>query len=308
MPVPEFQSFMLPVLNFAASGPRPLAEAETEVAQALELGADDLAEIIPSGRRTRFWDRLHWAATYLVQAGLIERPARGIVAITTDGRAVLAARPARIDRAFLQQFPAFVAFANRSRAPAEAPEDASAGKGTPSAPGIADTPDEVIRAAHAEITEALAQDLLERVQASPPRFFEEMIVDLLVRMGYGTGGDTARAIGQAGDDGVDGVINLDTLGVDQVYFQAKRYRTGSPVSAGALRDFFGALAMKDVTKGIFVTTSHFTPSAHETAEKLSKRIVLIDGRTLARLMIPHSVGCRVVQTFPLSIVDESYFE
>lgn len=306
MPVPEFQTFMLPVLRFASTGPRPISEAEGPVAEALGLGADDLAVMIPSGRKSRFWDRLQWAATYLAQAGLIERPQRGFVAITADGRAVLDARPERIDRVYLSRFPKFLVFQERSRSEttAEAEENMSA----PVASQVSDaTPDEIIRAAHAEITDALAVDLLDRIRLSPPKFFEELIVDLLVRMGYGSGGDTARAIGQTGDDGVDGVINLDALGVDQVYFQAKRYQTGSPVSAGALRDFFGALAMKDVTKGIFVTTSHFTASARDTAEKLSKRIVLIDGATLARLMIRHSVGCRVTKTFPVSTIDESYF-
>lgn len=302
MTVPDFQTLMLPVLSAVASGERQLQELVTGIADDLGLSEEARSEVLPSGKQTRFANRIGWASSYLTQAGLLHRPRRATYALTEEGQKVLAEKPTRIDMAYLERFPAYRAFRSQNS------ENTVAVPDPLTIPSTEETPDEIIRAAHTQITQALAQELLDRIQAASPKFFEELIVDLLVRMGYGNAGDTSRAIGQSGDDGVDGVINLDALGVDQVFFQAKRYGTGTAVGPGAMRDFFGALAMKDVTKGIFVTTSHFTASARDTAEKLSKRIVLIDGPTLSRLLIRHSVGCRVTDTFPVSVVDESYFE
>lgn len=301
MAVPNFQMLMLPVLRASAEGPRKTADLVSEMADLFDLSPEDRAQKVPSGTMTRIYDRTFWAASDLARAGLLNRPARGVIEVTERGRSVLANPPEVLNRAFLA--PMIADHAPAAGKPAAKPAAALAATGGDSA-----TPDEVIRAAHDELTDALAAELLERLHAAPPAFFEAAITDLLTRMGYGEGEDTARAIGKSGDDGVDGVVNLDPLGVDQVYFQAKRYAPGNPVGSGAMRDFFGALAMQDVTKGIFVTTSQFTASARDTAAKLSKRIVLIDGAELAGLMIRHSVGCRVVETFPVSKLDESFFE
>lgn len=301
MAVPNFQLLMLPVLKIAAVGPIATSAVIKQLEDEFDLTDTERQELLPSGKQTRIANRVHWAASYLSQAGLLHRPSRGVVEASPDGIKVLSSNPSKIDRQFLEQFPSYKEFLSRSQV---SEEQASINHLVSSE----ETPDEVIRRAHVQIQSSLSKDMLDRIHSSPPKFFEELIVDLLVRMGYGTGDDTGQAIGQSGDDGIDGVINLDPLGVDQVYFQAKRYQPSSSIGAGALRDFFGALAMKDVTKGIFVTTSHFTASARETAEKLSKRIVLIDGLELARLLILHSVGCRVIETFPVSIIDESYFE
>ena len=165
-----------------------------------------------------------------------------------------------------------------------------------------------MRAAYEQISNALAADLLGRLRESEPAFFESVIVELLLKMGYGYGSAAGSVLGRSGDDGVDGVINLDPLGVDQVYVQAKRYQAVSPIGSGAIRDFYGALGLKDVTKGIFVTTSSFTPNARATAEKLGARLVLVDGPQLARLMVAHEVGCRVTEVFKVAVVEESYFE
>lgn len=303
MAVPDFQTLMLPVLRAAANGPVPTAEIVRQLEDAFDLTIEERSELLPSGKQTRMANRVHWAASYLSQAGLVQRPARGVIEASQAGHDIVNSPPPMIDKAFLEQFPSYQEFLGRSA------NAVTSGANTEKrVVEITATPDEIIRQAHEQIQSTLGKDLLDRIHASPPRFFEELIVDLLVRMGYGSGSDTGRAIGQSGDDGVDGVINLDPLGVDQVYFQAKRYQPSSSIGAGALRDFFGALAMQDVTKGIFVTTSHFTPSARDTAQKLSKRIVLIDGSELARLLIKHSVGCRIVETFPVSVIDESYFE
>ncbi len=170
------------------------------------------------------------------------------------------------------------------------------------------TPDETLRQAHQTINAALAADLLDRVREASPAFFERLIVDLLLAMGYGgTSEEAGRALGKSGDDGVDGVIDQDPLGVDQIYIQAKRYAAGNAIGAGAIRDFFGALSLKKVQKGIFVTTSTFSPSAVQTARELM-RIVLIDGDQLAKLMIRYNIGCRDEEILHLKKVDEDFFE
>ena len=171
------------------------------------------------------------------------------------------------------------------------------------------TPDEIMRAAHRRIEASLAEDLLDRVRAAPPDFLERLIVNLLLAMGYGgSAADAGRALGRSGDEGVDGVIDQDALGLDRVYIQAKRYADGNSVGPGAIRDFFGSLDRHKAAKGLFVTTSGFTSSARETADYLSKRIVLIDGEQLTRLMIRHNVGCRIEEVLHVKKVDEDFFE
>jgi restriction system protein len=171
------------------------------------------------------------------------------------------------------------------------------------------TPDETMRLAYREIETALAHDLLDRIREAPPAFFERLIVNLLVGMGYGGSTENAgRTLGRSGDDGVDGVIDQDALGLDRVYIQAKRYAIGNNIGPSAIRDFFGSLDRHKATKGLFVTTSTFSASAKETADLLSKRIVLIDGDQLARLMIRHNVGCRIEDTLHIKKIDEEFFE
>ena len=171
------------------------------------------------------------------------------------------------------------------------------------------TPDEQMRLAHKQIDTVLAQDLLDRIREAPPEFFERLIVNLLLSMGYGGSTEEAgRTLGRSGDDGVDGVIDQDALGLDRVYIQAKRYALGNSIGPGAIRDFFGSLDRHKAAKGLFVTTSSFSGAAKETAEFLSKRIVLIDGSQLAKLMIRHSVGCRIEDTLYIKKIDEEFFE
>jgi restriction system protein len=166
-----------------------------------------------------------------------------------------------------------------------------------------------MRVAHRQIEISLAQELLDRILAAPPDFFERLIITLLLSMGFGgSAADAGRALGRSGDDGVDGVIDQDALGLDRVYIQAKRYAPGNNISSGAIRDFFGSLDRHKATKGLFVTTSTFSTSARETAEFLSKRIVLIDGEQLTKLMIRHNVGCRIEDTLHIKKVDEEFFE
>jgi len=178
-----------------------------------------------------------------------------------------------------------------------------------SSPEHAKTPDEIMRAAHRQIDESLSQELLERIRGAPPEFFERLIVNLLLSMGFGGSvADAGRALRRSGDDGVDGVIDQDALGLDRVYIQAKRYAADNNIGSGAIRDFFGSLDRHKASKGLFVTTSIFSASATETAQYLSKRIVLIDGGQLTKLMIRFNVGCRVEDTLQIKKIDEDFFE
>ncbi len=298
--IPDYQSLMKPVLELAASGEVKISDAVRQLEQDFRLSEEEKSELLPSGKQTRFANRVHWARSYLKQAGLLRNTRRGHFEISDEGRRVLGKNPARIDAKFLEQYDAFLEF--KSRTSAEVKDEAEQSQLGST------TPDEEIRAAHSQINDALAADLLVRLREAEPAFFEAVIVDLLLKMGYGYGSHAGHILGKSGDDGVDGVINLDPLGVDQVYVQAKRYQANSPIGSGAIRDFYGALGLKDVNKGIFVTTSSFSPSAHSTAEKLGARIVLIDGPQLARLMVRHEVGCRVTEVFKVAVVEESYFE
>ncbi len=305
MAVPDYQSVMLPVLTIAQDGEIRVRDAIDRLADQLRLTPEDRALLIPSGKQGLFANRVHWARTYLTKAGLLELTRRGHFRITPRGSEILAANPARIDVALLNQFEEFREFmrpAIRSLAP-----DPTAP--TPLLPSASETPDDTMRAAHRQIEAALAQDLLQRVCAAPPSFFEHLIVELLRGMGYGGSTENAgRTLGRSGDDGVDGVVDQDALGLDRVYIQAKRYMAGNAVGSGAIRDFFGSLDRHKASKGLFVTTSTFSSAAVETAELLSKRIVLIDGDQLSRLMIRYNVGCRIEETLTIKKMDEDFFE
>lgn len=304
--IPDYQTVMRPVLECAASGETKIGDAVDKLAEKLGLSADDRAQMLPSGRQTTFANRVHWAKTYLVKAGLAEGTRRGHFRITARGEAALADSTAIINNAYLDQFKEFQDFrarVNQGDGGSDAPPAQAA------APLGDETPDEALRRAHGAITGALAADLLDRVRKAKPDFFEKLIVELLLAMGYGgTSEEAGRALGQSGDDGVDGVIDQDPLGVDQIFVQAKRYAEGNNIGAGAIRDFFGALSLKKAQKGIFVTTSAFSQPAIDTARGLGSRIVLIDGQQLARLMIRYNVGCRDEDVLHIKRLDEDFFE
>jgi restriction system protein len=305
MAIPDYQSLMLPVLIASSKGEIRIGTTVEELADQLDLDAAERSELLPSGKQTVFSNRVHWAKSYLSKAGLVEITRRGHFRITERGRKLIESHPSQIDNKLLMQFDEFRQFREKSNEPSE-----------PATQPIAQvleeqkqTPDETMRAAQRQIETALAQDLLDRIREAPPEFFERLIVNLLVGMGYG--GSTAnagRTLGRSGDGGVDGVIDQDALGLDRVYIQAKRYAAGNSIGPGAIRDFFGSLDRHKATKGLFVTTSTFSAAAKETAEHLSKRIVLADGDQLARLMIRHNVGCRVEDTLFIKRLDEEFFE
>jgi restriction system protein len=305
MSIPDYQSLMLPVLIASTKGEVRVGPVVDELANQLGLSQEERTELLPSGKQTVIANRVHWAKLYLSKSQLVETTRRGHFQITERGRKVLQSPPPKIDNKFLDQFEEFRQFRERSITTEEKESEIAVG-------ALADqkaTPDETMRIAYRQIEDALIHDLLDRIRQAPPDFFERLMVNLLLSMGYGGSTENAgRTLGRSGDDGVDGVIDQDTLGLDRVYIQAKRYAVGNNIGPGAIRDFFGSLDKHKATKGLFVTTSQFSSSAKETAEHLSKRIVLVDGDQLARLMIRHNVGCRIEETLHIKKVDEEFFE
>jgi len=297
---------MLPVLRSAAEGEVRISDVVAKLADEVGLSAEERSHLLPSGTQTTFSNRVHWAKSYLGKAGLVELTKRAHFRITEDGRKVLAAPPERIDIKYLSRFPSFQKF-RETEGEKDNSETTSSltGDMTPTL-----TPDEVMRAAYRQLEVALADDLMQRIRSNTPAFFESLVVRLLVEMGYGGSvTDVSKAlVGGTGDGGVDGVIDQDALGLDRIYVQTKRYADGNTVGAGAIRDFFGSLDRFKANKGLFVTASTFSSSARETAAQLSKRIVLIDGDQLTRLMIRHGVGCRIEETLYVKKVDEEFFE
>lgn len=261
----------------------------------------DVTELLPTGKNTRFANRVHWAKTYLVQAGLLEMTGRGRFRATERGRAVLAQRPSHIDKGFLSQFPEFQAFKMRRKQPTEE---------TAPSPDVSETPEELIEQAYEEITDELRANLLAKIVSSSPAFFEKIIVDLLIAMGYGgSKAEAGQRVGKSGDGGIDGIINEDPLGLDVVYLQAKRYSTDNLVSADQLRGFSGSLLQRGASKGVFVTTSRFSDPARDFVRGIpQQRIVLIDGEELTRLLVKHGVGVRTERAIEIKRLDLDYFD
>jgi restriction system protein len=301
--IPDYQTLMRPVLECAKDGETTPKEAVRILAARFQLSAEELIEMLPSKRAPMFYNRVAWAKFYLQQAGLVESKKRGHFFITEEGRKALKSGE-EINNQFLSKYTAFQDFKNRV-------------KETSGKEEIIDnkievsnkTPDEILRNAHQSINDALALELLSSIRDCSPAFFEQLIVDLLLAMGYGgTSEDAGRALGKSGDNGIDGVIDQDPLGVDQIYIQAKRYKENNTVGSSDIRDFFGSLSLKKANKGIFVTTSTFTSAATQTAKDLSHRIVLIDGTQLTKLMIRYNIGCRDEDVLHIKKLDEDYFD
>lgn len=300
MAVPAYQDFMLHVLRTAGDGAEYVfSDAIQRVSAALGLTEEDQQVMLPSGTQSRVYNRFCWAVTYLQKAGLLLKTGRGRFRISDEGKRVLAENPPAITYKYLLQFPGFEAFWN----PAKRDE----GLTGVTTNGDTATPEERLEAAHKELTESLASELLERVKGCSPRFFEHLVIDLLVQMGYGgSRADAAQVVGKAGDGGIDGTIKEDKLGLDTIYVQAKRWE-GS-VGRKEIQAFAGSLEGERATKGVFITTSCFSSEAMEYVRRIGRRIVLIDGDRLALLMIEHNVGCAEQQAFILKRVDNDYFE
>ena len=305
MPIPDFQSLMLPALKALSDGEeKPISEIRNHIAEAQGLTPEEMRELLPSGRQPVFVNRVSWALLYLGRAGLSERVRRGVWRLTEEGESLLADAPPRIDMNYLRNYPAYVAWRtgkNTSSSSEDAvliPPDDSA-----------NTPEEELDRVVQQLRYELEADVLNRVRTAPPAFLEQVVVDLLVAMGYG-GGDAerGRVTGRSGDGGIDGTIREDALGLDEVYVQAKKYADSNTVGEGDLRNFAGAIDAAGTTKGVFVTTSGFTNAAKDYVARSPKRIVLIDGEELARLMVAHNIGVRTRIRHEIKWVDEDYFD
>lgn len=305
MAIPDFQSFLLPVLRLGIKGSFSLHEATGKISSEFGLSDDDIQEKLPSGRQTRVVNRISWAITHLVKADMLRRVTRGVVALTPKGQQTLAENPKRIDINFLgARSDNYRLFRNVSSM-----SDTDEASYVQHEPGVADesTPEERLEAAFAELNAALQSDLQEKIQEMNDADFERLIVRLMLGLGYGAGG-LGKRTGGSGDGAVDGIITEDVLGLDVIYLQAKRYGQDSPIGPEKIREFAGAMDAHGITKGVFVTSSRFTKSALDYAERSHKRLRLIDGKELARLMVHHGIGVRGYRTFELKKLDDDFFE
>jgi restriction system protein len=299
MPVPDFQSLMLPLLKFIGDRKEHnLSETIEALAKQFKLSPEERKELLPSGRQYIIENRVGWARTYMKKAGLIESIRRGYFKITERGLQVLAENPEQININYLRKYPEFLEFqtVKKDKSDKTVPDEGKEGL----------TPEEAIESAYQKLRHDLSGDLLQIVKSSNPALFERLVVDLLVKMGYGgTRKDAGEAIGRSGDEGIDGIIKEDRLGLDIVYVQAKKWE--NPVSRPEIQKFAGALQGQRARKGVFITTSSFSKDARDYAVKIESKIVLIDGEELANLMIDHGIGVVTSASYEIKKVDQDYF-
>jgi restriction system protein len=299
MAIPDFQSVMRPVLAEVADGlPISLKALREQVIEQFQLSEDERHEMLPSGRQTVINNRIGWARTYLNKAGLLSIPSKGLVQITERGREALQSGPQRITIGWLKGYPEFSAF-HGARPDSDAPSVQTEPVGDI-------TPDEQLAQAHQALLQSLADELLAQVRGASPTFFEQLVVDLMIAMGYGgSRKEAGRATQQTNDDGIDGIIKEDKLGLDVIYLQAKRW--SNTVHRPEIDKFIGALTRQRARKGVFITTSEFSAGAREAALGLDIKVVLIDGVELARLMVENNLGCSVKQVYEIKHIDSDYF-
>lgn len=302
MPIPDYQTLMLPLLRFAGDGnDHTTREAVEVLANEFQLTPAERNELLASGQQAIFNNRVGWANSYLKKAGLLESPRRGALRITARGKQILGDNPARIDVKYLERFPEFIEFRDASRNNRETPTTESVAIVTEQ------TPEEALELAHQSLRLSLAQDILSRILSCSPTFFERLVVELLVKMGYGgSRRDAGERIGQSGDGGIDGIIKEDRLGLDTIYIQAKRWQ-GS-VGRPEIQKFVGALQGQRAKKGVFITTSTYTSEAIDYASRIDTKVVLIDGQLLANLMMDFDVGVSVSASYIVKRIDSDYFE
>lgn len=300
MPIPDYQSIMLPLLRHLGDGREHSGgDVVAAVTEEFHLSEHERHQLLESGRQTVIANRAGWARTYLKKAGLIESTRRGYFRITERGESALATNPDRIDVKFLNQFPEFVAFKGLrpERALGKAELDGASTEGTP---------EDVLDGAYRRLRIGLEAELLDQVMAASPAFFERLVVELLVKMGYGgSRRDAGEAVGRSGDGGIDGIIKEDRLGLDVIYIQAKRWE--GTVGRPDVQKFAGALQGHRAKKGVFITSSSFTKEAVEYAARIETRIVLIDGSALAKHMVDHNVGVSSLHSYEVKKIDSDYF-
>lgn len=296
MAVPDFQSVMLPLLKFSGDKKEhSMREAIEIIGEEFNLTEDDRKALLPSGMQPVFDNRVGWSKTYLKKAGLLESKRRGYFNITEEGLKVLAQNPPKIDINFLMQFPGYVEFRTGGK-------DNPVTSKTPEP----ETPEEILENSYQNLRDTIAQDLLNNIKSCSPEFFEKLVVDLLINMDYGgSRRDAGEAIGRSGDEGIDGIIKEDKLGLDTIYIQAKRWE--NTVSRPEIQKFAGALQGQQAKKGVFITTSKFSEGAKEYAKIIDSKVVLIDGERLAQLMIDYNIGVSKIKSYHLKKIDTDYF-
>lgn len=307
MTIPDFQSLMLPALKFSNDKKiHSLRETIENLANLFSLADDERKELLPSGRQAIFDNRVGWAVTYLRKAGLLLKSERGKFSITQRGLDILKNPPGRIDIKFLEQFDEFIQFRTRNKIPVSV----NVGEvGQQTIDSETQTPEEAMDSAYQSLRQTLVDEVLQTIINCSPAFFEKLVVDVLVKMGYGgTRQDAGKAIGKSGDEGIDGTINEDRLGLDVIYIQAKKWNIDKHISRPEIQKFAGALQGQRAKKGIFITTSSFAKTAYDFASRIDNKIILIDGVTLSQFMIDYNVGVNLVASYELKRLDSDYFE
>jgi restriction system protein len=294
--IPGYQKFMLPILEVLKDGKEyRLNEVRDEIAKKLSISNQARMQMLPSGKQSVYNNRLSWAINYLKKANLVESPKKAVLKITKQGKKVLQENPQEINLQFLMRFKSFRMFMKKDTNENNEKINEST------------TPEEMLTENYELIRKQLIEEILEQLMKCSPAAFEQLVVDLLLAMGYGgTGVDAGKAIGGSGDGGIDGVIKEDRLGLRQIYIQAKRWE--KPVGHPEILNFSGALLTKNADRGVFITTSRFTSNAIRGAEKANQNIVLIDGEQLAELMIDYNVGVVETKKFVIKRLDLDYFD
>lgn len=300
MAIPDFQSIMLPLLRFCGDGKEHTnREALDTLAMEFNLSEDEQKELLPSGQQCIIDNRVAWARAHMKMAGLVENTRRGVFRITTRGQKVLEKKPTEINLRLLREFPEYIEARDKHKSNQQ-PETAK------SDDQETQTPAERLEEAYQTIRENLVSEILTQLKISSPIFFEKVVVEVLVKMGYGgSRKDAGQAIGRSGDEGIDGIIKEDRLGLDIIYIQAKRWENS--VSRPEIQKFAGALQGKRARKGIFITTSEFSNGSHEYVSAIDSKIILIDGQQLAHLMIDFGVGVSTDAVYELKRLDSDYF-
>lgn len=298
MTIPDYQTLMLPLLRLASDQQEHrFREAVDTLAEKLKLTEVERSELLPSGQQPVFNNRVGWARTYMKQAGLLDSSKRGFFRITDSGLQLLATNPNRIDLNVLERYPEFIEFKSRRRSnDSDAPTEST----------YADTPEDALSSAYQTLRNNVEVQLLDEINQLSPSFFERLVVDLLLQMGYGGNKQEAgRALGQSGDGGIDGVIDEDRLGLDVIYIQAKRWE--GTVGRPEIQKFAGALQGHRARKGVFMTTSNFSKEAREYVQLIESRVILVDGKMLTRLMYQHNVGVSLAGVYEIKKIDSDYF-
>ena len=302
MPIPDYQTAMRPLLQFAADGKvHSFRDALDYLAKEFNLTDEERKKLLPSGRRELFSDRVSWAKTHLRMAGLIESPSRGNFQITERGKQILSEQPDRIDVRILREQPGYLeASGSKNRRTERKVIEKDS-------PNSDQTPEEQIETASLTLRNSLGEEILSKMKAASSSFFERLVVELLVRMGYGgTRKDAGQAIGRSGDEGIDGIIKEDRLGLDVIYIQAKKWE--ATIGRPEIQKFAGALQGFRAKKGVFITTSDFSKEAEDYASKIDNKIILIDGEMLWNLMIDFGIGVSTIATFEIKRIDHDYFD